>query len=88
MSLAELPAGFDFTDPDVYSQRLPDAELAELRRSAPVWWNEQPVGKGGYNDGGRSGWLNGVKHWPVQFRTSPANPPHAGVRTPETHRLS
>jgi cholest-4-en-3-one 26-monooxygenase len=47
-----LPAGFDFTDPDIYAQRLPVQELAELRRAAPIWWNEQPIGKGGYNDGG------------------------------------
>lgn len=47
-----LPPGFDFTDPDIYAERLPVAELAEVRRAAPIWWNEQPVGKGGYNDGG------------------------------------
>ena len=27
-------------------------ELAELRKTAPVWWFEQPSGKGGFNDGG------------------------------------
>ncbi|MDT5016074.1 MAG: cholest-4-en-3-one 26-monooxygenase, partial [Mycobacterium sp.] len=47
-----LPPGFDFTDPDIYAERLPVEELAQLRRIAPIWWNEQPVGKGGYNDGG------------------------------------
>ncbi|QUR65787.1 cytochrome P450 [Mycobacterium spongiae] len=47
-----LPAGFDFTDPDIYAERIPVAELAELRRTQPIWWNEQPVGKGGFNDGG------------------------------------
>jgi cholest-4-en-3-one 26-monooxygenase len=47
-----LPAGFDFTDPDVYAERLPVEELAELRRAAPIWWNAQRIGKGGYNDGG------------------------------------
>ena len=25
---------------------------AELRKVAPIWWNEQPIGKGGFNDGG------------------------------------
>jgi cholest-4-en-3-one 26-monooxygenase len=50
--IPNLPAGFDFTDPDIYAQRLPVQELAELRRAAPIWWNEQPIGKGGYNDGG------------------------------------
>jgi cholest-4-en-3-one 26-monooxygenase len=27
-------------------------ELAELRRAAPVWWNEQPLDQGGFGDGG------------------------------------
>ncbi|HEY5152285.1 MAG TPA: cytochrome P450 [Mycobacterium sp.] len=47
-----LPPGFDFTDPDIYSERLPIDELAELRKSAPIWWNEQPIGVGGFDDGG------------------------------------
>jgi cholest-4-en-3-one 26-monooxygenase len=47
-----LPPGFDFTDPDIYTERLPIDELAELRRTAPIWWNDQPIGKGGYDDGG------------------------------------
>ena len=52
MSAPNIPPGFDFTDPDIYAQRLPVAELAELRHVAPIWWNEQPVGKGGFDDGG------------------------------------
>jgi len=32
-----LPPGFDFTDPDIYARRLPVPELAELRRTAPIW---------------------------------------------------
>jgi cholest-4-en-3-one 26-monooxygenase len=52
MTCPNLPADFDFTDPDIYAERLPVEELAELRRIAPIWWNEQPVGKGGFNDGG------------------------------------
>ena len=47
-----LPTGFDFTDPDIYAQRLPVDELAEMRRTAPIWWNEQPYGVGGFDDGG------------------------------------
>ena len=46
-----LPPGFDFTDPDIYAERLPIAELAELRRTAPIWWNEQPPDEG-FADGG------------------------------------
>ena len=42
MAVPNLPPGFDFTDPDIYAQRLPTEELAELRRAAPIWWNEQP----------------------------------------------
>ena len=44
--------GFDFTDPDIYAERLPVDELAEMRRTAPIWWNEQPIGVGGFDDGG------------------------------------
>ena len=47
-----LPAGFDFTDPDLNRERLPIEELAELRRTAPIWWNAQPDGEGGFDDGG------------------------------------
>lgn len=47
-----LPNGFDFTDPDVYAHRLPIEELAEMRRVAPIWWNPQPDGIGGFGDGG------------------------------------
>ncbi|WP_374026000.1 cytochrome P450 [Mycobacterium sp. HNNTM2301] len=47
-----LPPGFDFTDPDIHAERLPVEELAELRRTAPIWWNEQPIGAGGFDDGG------------------------------------
>ena len=31
MPAPKLPPGFDFTDPDLYGQRLPVEELAELR---------------------------------------------------------
>ena len=47
-----LPPGFDFTDPDIYAERLPVEEFAELRRAAPIWWNEQPPDVGGFGDGG------------------------------------
>src|SRR5258705_8318932 len=33
--------GYDFTDPDVLLQGIPVTEFAELRTTAPVWWNEQ-----------------------------------------------
>jgi cholest-4-en-3-one 26-monooxygenase len=47
-----LPAGFDFTNPDIYAERLPISELAEMRKVAPIWWNEQPADVGGFGDGG------------------------------------
>ena len=52
MTCPSLPPGFDFTDPDIYAHRLPVQELAELRRTAPIWWNEQPPDQGGFGDGG------------------------------------
>ena len=50
MTATRIPDGFDLTDPDLY--RVPLAELAELRRTAPVWWNAQPGGSGGFGDAG------------------------------------
>ena len=47
-----LPPGFDFTDPEIYAHRLPMEEFAEVRRAAPIWWNEQPPDVGGFGDGG------------------------------------
>ena len=53
MPAPNLPTGFDFTDPDINVERLPIEEFAELRRTAPIWWCEQPIGRaGGFNDGG------------------------------------
>jgi len=47
-----LPPNFDFTDPDIYAERLPIAELAEMRKVAPIWWNAQSEDVGGFGDGG------------------------------------
>ena len=52
MPTPNLPAGFDFSDPDLYAERLPTEELAELRRTAPVWWNDQPHGAEAFGDSG------------------------------------
>jgi cholest-4-en-3-one 26-monooxygenase len=52
MDAPNLPPGFDFTDPDIYAHRLPVRELAELRPTAPIWWNEQAPDQGGFGDGG------------------------------------
>src|SRR6266852_1681179 len=48
----QLPPGFDFTDPDLYSRRVPAEEFAELRRAAPVWSSAQPRGAAGFDDEG------------------------------------
>ncbi len=39
--------GFDFTSPDLLQKGMPVAEFAELRKTAPVWWNAQAEGTGG-----------------------------------------
>ncbi|MFH8343589.1 cytochrome P450 [Streptomyces sp. NPDC018045] len=52
MPCPALPDGFDFTDPDVYQHRVPLPEFAQLRRTAPVWWNAQPHGIAGFGDDG------------------------------------
>lgn len=52
MTTPHLRADFDLTDPDMNRRALPIAELAELRHTAPVWWNAQqdsgPFGDGGH----------------------------------------
>jgi cholest-4-en-3-one 26-monooxygenase len=53
MASPNLPDGFDPTDPDLCVKGLPVDEWAELRKTQPIWWCEQPIGKaGGFNDGG------------------------------------
>lgn len=42
--------GYDFTDPEVLLQGIPVTEFAHLRKTAPVWWNEQ--GESIFDDGG------------------------------------
>src|SRR2546426_359855 len=60
-----IPAGFDFTDPDLYASRLPFQEWAELRRTAPVWWNAQPYNTAG---GGRANGAGGKGEGPGRLR--------------------
>ncbi|MDF3288396.1 cytochrome P450 [Streptomyces silvisoli] len=52
MPCPALPDGFDFTDPDLYHQRVPLPELAALRGTAPVWWNAQRHNIAGFGDDG------------------------------------
>jgi cholest-4-en-3-one 26-monooxygenase len=50
MNACPFGAGYDFTDPDVLLHGIPVREFAELRKTAPVWWNEQDESI--FNDGG------------------------------------
>ena len=75
MTAPDIPPGFDLTDPDLYTTRVPAQELAELRRAAPVWWVTQrpsdsmpDIAKAGDPVRLRSGWINGIKHLPVSYR--------------------
>jgi cholest-4-en-3-one 26-monooxygenase len=52
VAVPDIPPGFDFTDPDLYTSRVPTEELAELRRTSPVWWNAQRRGSAGFDDDG------------------------------------
>jgi cholest-4-en-3-one 26-monooxygenase len=49
---SHIPAEFDFLDPDVNLAALPEAELAELRKSEPIHWVDIPGGTGGFEDHG------------------------------------
>ena len=73
MATPLIPTGFDFTDPDLYAQRLPLEEFAELRGTAPVWWNPQPHNLAGFGDEGF--WvvtrLEDVKPFPRTVSCSP-----------------
>jgi cholest-4-en-3-one 26-monooxygenase len=52
VAVPDIPAGFDFTDPEIYTTGVPARELAELRRAAPVWWVAQRRGSVGFDDDG------------------------------------
>ena len=52
MAVPDIPPGFDFTDPEIYTTRVPAEEFAELRRAAPVWWVPQRRGSAGFDDEG------------------------------------
>ncbi len=47
-----VPEGFDVTDPEMWQQRVPAAEFAELREAAPIWWNPKSPETGGFQDDG------------------------------------
>lgn len=51
-SRPNVPEGFDVTDPEIWAQRVPVEELAELRANAPIWWNPKSPETGGFQDDG------------------------------------
>jgi cholest-4-en-3-one 26-monooxygenase len=53
-----IPAGFDPTDPFLNEEGIPHAEFLELRRTAPVFWVEQP-------EDSRSGMEGGTGYWAI-----------------------
>ncbi|MBD0324574.1 MAG: cytochrome P450, partial [Aldersonia sp.] len=52
MAQPDLPDGFDVTAPDIYAERMPFEEFAELRKTAPIWWNSKSPNVGGFADDG------------------------------------
>src|SRR6201986_4367424 len=63
MAPPNIPADFDFLDPDVNLAGLPVAELAELRKAEPIHWVDIPGGTGGFED---TGYWIGSKHADVK----------------------
>lgn len=47
-----VPEGYDLTNPDILAEKVPFAEYAWLRQSAPVFWNKQTVEGSSFDDGG------------------------------------
>ena len=45
-----IPAGFDFTDPDLFQKRLPREEWRQLRQSEPIRRVEKRPGSDGFDD--------------------------------------
>ncbi len=58
MSTTAVPTGFDPTDPDIYTERVPHDEFLALRKTAPVFWIEQP-------EEARAGQNGGTGYWAV-----------------------
>jgi cholest-4-en-3-one 26-monooxygenase len=52
MAPLNLPSDFDFLDSALNLERLPVAELAEIRKTDPVHWVDVPGGTGGFGDSG------------------------------------
>ncbi len=60
---AVLPAGFDFTDPDINLAGIPHEEFAALRANAPIHWVEQtPDARAGMAERSGTGYWALTKH--------------------------
>jgi len=46
MSVVSVKSGFDFKDPDIWQRGVPHDQIADIRRSTPVYWNEEADGPG------------------------------------------
>src|SRR5690242_20693932 len=71
-----IPIDRDFTDPDLYEERMPFEEFAELRRTARLWWcatpdSQQPFGDDGYWVASRHADVKYVSTHPELFGSSP-----------------
>ena len=71
-----IPVDRDFTDPDLYEERMPFEEFAELRRTARLWWcatpdSQQPFGDDGYWVASRHADVKYVSTHPELFASSP-----------------
>ena len=47
-----IPAGFDFTSPELFAKRIPHPEWKELRKAEPIRWVEIEPGSDGFKDDG------------------------------------
>ncbi|PTR28768.1 cholest-4-en-3-one 26-monooxygenase [Rhodococcus sp. OK519] len=47
-----VPDGIDVTHPSTFEDGIPHDLFAELRRTAPIWWNPQSRDVAGYDDDG------------------------------------
>ena len=58
-----LPAGFDFTDPDLNLEGVPHEQFAALRSAAPICWVEQvPEARAGMSQESGTGYWALTKH--------------------------
>ena len=72
----EIPVDRDFTDPDLYEERMPFEEFAELRRTSRLWWcatpdSQQPFGDDGYWVASRHADVKYISTHPELFASSP-----------------